>query len=238
MTDLPPEERGFASQYENAERTARILATAGGHRNIVGAMWEQMGQLQIEFLKSQGLQPEHKFLDVGCGSLRAGVKIIPYLEKNHYYGIDVEKQLLDKGYGTELRLAGIQDRLRRENLYCSRLFKHQRLEDGVIDFGICNSVMTHLPLNFLRICLENTSRYFRVGGKLFMTFFELPESERFSDDWTNPKGIKTTGFRDPYHYYASDMLHAAERTPWSARYIGDWDHPRGQHIIEYTRQEG
>jgi SAM-dependent methyltransferase len=236
MTDVQPAERNFASQYDDAERTARILAKTGGHRNIVGAMWDEMGQLQLDFLKSQGLQPDHKFLDVGCGSLRAGVKIIPYLDPNNYYGIDAEKQLLDKGYSTELKLAGIEDRLSRDHLYCSRLFKHERLDDGIINFGICNSVITHLPINFLRICLENTARYFQVGGKLFITFFEVPISERFSDPWTNPKGIKTTGFRDPYHYYAADMLYAAERSSWSARYIGDWNHPRGQNIIEYTRQ--
>jgi hypothetical protein len=31
------------------------------------------------------------------------------------------------------------------------------------------------------------------------------------------------------------MLAAAAGTGWAARYIGDWNHPRGQNIVEYTR---
>ena len=42
----------------------------GKHRESVGGMWDEIGCLQFEFLKKQGLLPEHKFLDVGCGSLR------------------------------------------------------------------------------------------------------------------------------------------------------------------------
>lgn len=224
----------IGSQYDNVERSAGLIK-AGRHRNLIGGKWDEIGQLQLDFLINAGMKPDHKLLDIGCGCLRAGVKIIPYLDPFNYFGIDREKQLLDVGFNVELKNAGIRERLIRENLYTSSLFKHGRLPDGIIDFGICNSVMTHLPQNFIRICLENTEPYFKIGGKLFITFFELPEDFRFADQYVNAEGVVTNGHKDNYHYYASDMLGAAAGTGWTPRYIGEWEHPRGQNIIEYTR---
>lgn len=44
------------------------------YRAFVGppAKYDVMGALQLSVLTSLGLRQEHKLLDVGCGSLRAG----------------------------------------------------------------------------------------------------------------------------------------------------------------------
>jgi hypothetical protein len=211
------------------------MISNGRHRNLVGGMWHRMGRLQLDFLKQAGLQPHHRVLDIGCGCLRAGVELIRYLEPNHYYGIDSEKELLNVGYNTELPKVGLVNRLKRENLYCSRLFRHERLPESSIDFGISISVITHLPFNFMRICLENTESYFKVGGKLYVSFYEIAEEARFSQRATNNRSARTSGFADPYHYYKRDMLGVAEGSRWQARYIGGWNHPHGQKLIQYER---
>ena len=36
----------------------------GFHRDFVGGMWVELGRLQLEFLKHQGLLPAHSLLDV------------------------------------------------------------------------------------------------------------------------------------------------------------------------------
>ena len=40
----------------------------GKHRQVVGGMWDEIGTLQLEFLKGRGLQAHDLLLDVGCGS--------------------------------------------------------------------------------------------------------------------------------------------------------------------------
>lgn len=45
------------------------------HRIAVGGMWDEIGKLQFEFMVKQGLKPHHKFLDIGCGSLRGGYSL-------------------------------------------------------------------------------------------------------------------------------------------------------------------
>ena len=42
------------------------------HRRCVGGKWDEIGKLQTDFLKEQGLEKNMKFLDIGCGSLRGG----------------------------------------------------------------------------------------------------------------------------------------------------------------------
>jgi SAM-dependent methyltransferase len=233
-SDLAFSEGEHYSQYDDKPWMVEMISK-GRHRNLVGAMWGEVGRLQLDFLKQVGLEPRHTVLDIGCGCLRAGVELIRYLKPNHYYGIDAEKELLEIGYRTELLKAGLHNRVRRNNLYCSHLFHHGRLADDSIDFGISISVITHLPFNFMRICLENTERYFRIGAKLYVSFFEIGEATRFSERITNDEGITTSGFTDPYHYYKRDMLNVAENSRWRARYIGQWNHPRGQSLMEYER---
>jgi len=52
---------------------------------------------QIRFLKQIGLKSQHYLLDLGCGTLRGGIPIIDYLEKWHYFGIEVRQEVLDEG---------------------------------------------------------------------------------------------------------------------------------------------
>ena len=73
-----------------------------GHRAYVGGLWEEIGQLQFDFLVEQGLRPSHCFLDIACGSLRGGVHFIRYLEPGHYLGLDREPKLIELGVQEEL----------------------------------------------------------------------------------------------------------------------------------------
>ena len=46
------------------------------------------GRLQLELLKREGCLPSSKVLEIGCGCLSAGIKLIEYLERGNYFGID------------------------------------------------------------------------------------------------------------------------------------------------------
>ncbi len=63
----------------------------------VGApeLWKKSRDFQIKFLKDMGLMPKNYLLDIGCGTLVGGIPIIRYLEKHHYYGIEVRSDVLE-----------------------------------------------------------------------------------------------------------------------------------------------
>jgi hypothetical protein len=73
-----------------------------GHRNYVGAKWDILGKLQLDFLVQNGLQPHHVLYDIACGSLRAGIHLIPYLNRGNYVGIEKEELLIELGIEKEL----------------------------------------------------------------------------------------------------------------------------------------
>jgi hypothetical protein len=73
-----------------------------GYHRYVGGYWDQLGLLQFEFLKKQGLQPNHVFLDIACGSLRGGRFFIPYLDPGNYLAVEKEATLVEAGRQHEI----------------------------------------------------------------------------------------------------------------------------------------
>lgn len=221
--------------YDEADMLRRVQA--GEHRAAIGGLWDDMGRRQLEFLIGAGLRPQHRLLDVGCGSLRLGAAAIPYLDPERYFGTDLSQALMDAGWSRELDDAG---RLRapRSHLHQTEDFDFDFLPEPV-DVAIAQSVFTHLPLNHLRRCLARLAPRMREGGTFFVTYFELPsETDRFSPlTHTGPSGetVVTHDHKDPFHYSVEDLAWAARGTPWRLRRIGDWGHPRGQFMAAFER---
>jgi hypothetical protein len=156
--------------------TGRPLAPEGvvgiqeiGYRRYVGGRWEEMGQLQLKFLQQQGLQPTHILLDVGCGALRGGRYLIPFLHSGHYLGIEKEKELIESAIQHELP----------ENIYkekCPELiisdnFEFERFSKRP-HYAIAQSIFTHLDEQDIQYCLTKLQAFVPSGHQFFATFFE------------------------------------------------------------------
>ena len=61
------------------------------------ADYDRIAALQVSLLLCVGLRETHFFLDVGCGSLRGGRMLIPYLRPGRYFGIEPERWLVEEG---------------------------------------------------------------------------------------------------------------------------------------------
>jgi SAM-dependent methyltransferase len=221
------------SPYYRSEAIKAGVA-AGGHRDIIGGMWEEIGALQFDFMRAQGLRPDHKLLDVGCGCLRGGVHFIRYLAPGHYFGLDMNQSLLDAGLQVELPREGLEGRLPPENLVCDAAFDFGRFPER-FDYAVAVSLFTHLPLNTIRVCLERLHEVVVPGGVFFATFFAAPEDAATWRPVQRKLGIVTHADADPYHCRASDLAFAAAGLPWRARYVGEFGHPRGQVMMAFER---
>ena len=42
---------------------------------------------------------------------------------------------------------------------------------------------------------------------------------------------------DPFHYYTHQILGAADGLPWQVAPPRNWDHPRAQLMVRFTRLE-
>ncbi|HYC94419.1 MAG TPA: class I SAM-dependent methyltransferase [Sphingomicrobium sp.] len=219
------------SNYYNKAAVAAAI-DKGDHRTFIGGMWDEIGGLQMSFLEANGLKPDNVLLDIGCGSLRLGVRAVEFLEPGNYWGTDLNRELLDAGYEKEIVPAGLSAKLPREQLVTDEEFDFAGVPTS-IDFAIATSVFTHLPLNHMRLCLAKLARHVTSPCTFYFSVFTAPEGFPLMDSYEQPKGgVVTYAHRDPYHYWLADLHHAAAGTPWSIEFIGDWGHPRNQMIVK------
>lgn len=219
------------SAYYDKNHIVKVIES-GDHRRIIGGNWDTIGQLQLEFLIRQGLKPSDKLLDIGCGSLRLGVKAVPYLDEGNYWGTDLNESLLSTGYEKEIVPSGFGDRLSRSHLIADGEFEFPNLPTR-FDFAIAQSVFTHLPLNHLRLCLSNLGEKLDAPCTFFFTVFIAPDNS-VTRPCRQTSAITTFPHKDPYHYIGSDLFHAASGTKWKIEYLGEWGHPVNQKIVKAT----
>jgi cyclopropane fatty-acyl-phospholipid synthase-like methyltransferase len=213
----------------------RVLTSSelrsGVHRDFVGGMWDEIGSLQFEFLKKQGLSPNHRLMDIGCGCLRGGVHFVPYLEKCRYYGVDINASLIEAGKKELLRNPANLDK--QPDLRVTDQFDLAQF--GVqFDYALAISVFTHLNANHIGRCLIEIKKVLGPQGRFFATFFLAPTSLHAQPILHHPGDIVTYPDRDPFHYSFAEMETLAQFAALSVRQIGNWGHPRDQRMLCFT----
>lgn len=207
------------SRLRPSDRIAQL-----GHRTYVGGktpeMWYSIGRLQYHFLVSQGLRPDHRFLDVGCGALRLGQFLIPYLNRGHYFGLEAEPSLVAAGLRDELPDALVARK--------APVFGYGYAFDvGFVpgfDVAMAQSLFTHLTPDDIGVCLQNLRAVTAPQAQLYFSFFE--------GDRANRKGPSNA--RRSWFYTADRLTQVAAAAGWATDYIGDWGHPRGQKMMRAT----
>jgi SAM-dependent methyltransferase len=203
---------------------------AGEHRNLVGGLWEEVGELQLRFLESRGLQACHSLADIGCGALRGGLHFIRFLEPDKYCGLDINASLIAAGQ-KEIEAAGIWHK--KPNLLVDDQFDLRRFQ-RTFDYGIAVSLLTHLYLNHIARCFRRIADVMHPGSKFFCSFFESP-TEACVDQVFHPIGGYTTYFdSDPFHQSFVELRDLASHCGLKATYIGEWGHPRDQRMLLLT----
>lgn len=190
------------------------------HREAVGGLWDQMGNLQYNFLLSKGLKKEHKFLDIGCGSLRLGVKLIPYLNAGNYYGIEKDESLLKLGIKNEIDIKVLSTK--NPSFLINNKFELEKF-NAKFDFIIAQSIFTHITMDEIQICLMNVKKVLKQGGIFFATFFEADTNEKL----INQQGKKVFYQKRDFFKYLANTVNL------KFEYLGDWNHPRGQKIMSF-----
>jgi hypothetical protein len=197
---------------------------AVGHRRYVGGhdpeLWYGIGRLQYHYLVSQGLRPEHRFVDIACGSLRLGQFLIPYLDAENYYGLEGEEALVRQGAAAEIGF-GLME-AKRPHFAFNYDFDFSFVDR--FDCAMAQSLFTHMTPDDIRLCFKNLHRAATASSRFYFTFFE-------GDSKRNRPG--------PSHanrswYYSFEELRTCAEPDWLLSYIGDWKHPKHQMMVLAT----
>lgn len=141
----------------------RSLADYPSHRAHVGQpqRYDVGGASQFALLFLLGLRAHHRLLDFGCGSLRLGRLVIPYLDAGGYFGIEPEADLVEAGFREELGLDA--RKLKRPSFRHDDSFRAD-LFDTTFDVIVAQSVFSHMGPGPMRTTLESFSRCLEPGG--------------------------------------------------------------------------
>lgn len=199
---------------------------AHGHRRFVGGNdeyhWTRIGELQCAFLRGQGLLPGHVLFDIACGSLRAGIHFIDYLNPARYVGFDKYIELIILGVGRELGMDRYSEKRPRFHIGDRFDFAAPGL---VPDFAIAQSLFTHLTAADIRACLRGLAAVAGPQTRFFATFLEAPAPTRANPARSHAHGV--------FLYTRAEMEEFGRECGFTPHYIGEWNHPRAQRIIEY-----
>lgn len=160
------------------------------YREHVGPLrlYDTKAMQQIALAAMLRLREFHYFLDVGCGSLRFGRLLIPYLLPGRYHGIEPEQWAVEDGIKHELGNDIIEIKQPR--------FDHNpdfdlSIFDQEFDFIWAQSIFSHSSFSQMEKCFFEAKKALSKNG-LFVFNVHLGKSDYAGDDWVSPGTVAYT----------------------------------------------
>ncbi|MFQ3226699.1 MAG: SAM-dependent methyltransferase [Porticoccaceae bacterium] len=186
--------------------------------------YDLVSAMVFNLLTCTGLRQDHKVLDVGCGSLRNGRLLIPYLNNGNYFGVDPNKWLIDDGIKNEIGEDLVQ--IKKPTFSYSDSLKDFKQPLG-IDYAFAQSIFSHTGLDLLEKWLSEVSYHLKEDGVLFATFL-IDDKDSQEAGWVYPgcvKFIPDTVFqiasKHGLHFQLLNWFHP--RQSWAAFYKEGFD---------------
>jgi SAM-dependent methyltransferase len=175
--------------------------------------YDLIAAMTFNLLTTLGLRQHHTLLDIGCGSLRIGRLLIPYLNRGKYFGIEPAEWLVAEGIEHELGKAVVQTK-RPTFLFTDSPSAIVEANTS-FDFALAQSVFSHCGLDLIQGWLSAISRSLARDGALVATF--LPgDEDSVRTGWIYPECV---------NYRPATLKRAAAEA--NLRFeILDWKHPR------------
>lgn len=152
------EELSYEALYEARIRATSPDAAIGGGTST----FDKVGRSELEILKREGLRPADTLVDLGCGTGRLAVHVIPTLAGGHYVGIDISRSML------EAAKKRIDETV--PDPPCRVSWVHQTtpafaLDAGSVDVICAFSVINHMEHEDAYLYFKEALRVVRPGGR-------------------------------------------------------------------------
>jgi SAM-dependent methyltransferase len=178
--------------------------------------FHQSGASLREFLVANGLQPDHRLLDVGCGIGRLAVALTGYLSPpGAYDGFDIMpvairwcRRITMRHPNFRFRLVDLKsDRYRPSGTEPASEFVFP-YPDAAFDVVVLSSVFTHMLPADMRNYLTEIARVMKPGGRCVISYYLMTPDRRVTT--SEGRGAFAFAHRgDGYWAELADMPEAA-----------------------------
>ena len=175
--------------------------------------YDLIAAMTFNLLTTLGLRQHHSLLDVGCGSLRIGRLLIPYLNRGKYFGVEPNEWLVEEGIKQELGETVVQ--IKRPRFFFTDSPETVVRAKVSFDFALAQSIFSHCGLDLIRGWLSAVSRSLAEDGVLIATFLPSDEDSQRAG-WVYPECV---------NYRPATLERAAADTNLRFQIL-DWKHPR------------
>ena len=184
--------------------------------------YDLVSAMVFNLLTCVGLRQHHRVLDIGCGSLRIGRLLIPYLNQSNYFGVEPNQWLVQDGILNELGEDLV--RIKKPTISISDSLNEYSSPLG-IDFAIAQSIFSHCSKELIRNWLIQLSPHMRESGALFATFLVADEDYDGEEGWIYPGCVRFT---------PKTIAEIAKEAGFGFEII-DWKHPRQTWAIFFKK---
>src|SRR5262249_21892285 len=110
--------------------------------------YDIIAAMTFNLLTTLGLRQHHSVLDIGCGSLRIGRILVPYLNRGKYFGVEPNEWLVNEGIRQELGKSLLE--IKRPTFFFSDSPNTIAQAKIIFDFGLAQSIFSHCGLDLIK----------------------------------------------------------------------------------------
>ena len=161
---------------------AEEMISRHGFLGVPVETFEQAGREQLIALLAEGLNPESKILEIGCGCLRIAYWLVRFLDPGCYHGIEPARQRVE--YGLRYLFTPAEAALKEP-----RFDFNPRFDSSVFgarfDFFLARSIWTHASKPQIAAMLDSFIRDSNPSS-IFLTSYlpaRSPEEDYKGNDW-------------------------------------------------------
>jgi len=175
--------------------------------------YDLIAAMTFNLLTTLGLRQHHSLLDIGCGSLRIGRLLIPYLNRGKYFGVEPNEWLVEEGIRRELGKSLVE--IKGPTFFFTDSPESIAKAETAFNFAVAQSIFSHCGLDLIKGWLSAISRSLAEDGALIATFL-IGDEDSAQTGWIYP---------DCVNYRPATLEHAAKDVNLRLEIL-DWKHPR------------
>lgn len=141
------------------------------------ASHQKRGDIIVDFLRREGLEPHHKVLDVGCGALSQGKPLIEFLDSGNYVGLDPNGWLIEAAIEEFPHLLNKNPEFSFNNEFSTG--------KGPFDFVVAHSVLSHVAQWQVDLAAQRIREEVEKDA-IFLASVRLTDEDTLDRTWQYP----------------------------------------------------